>query len=149
MQGPSTRRALCFSCIIMHRVYSAPMGLGSRTKGARGELEAAEALTRIGLECSRTAQRTGKTGMPDLECADVNLHIEVKRTERLNPYRYMDQAINDSQRTKRRPLVVMRSSHRPWLVLCRLDDLPAIVEEVLRGRAQIRRASDEQTPEAL
>jgi len=125
------------------------MGLGSRTKGARGELEAAEALTRIGLDCSRTAQRTGKTGMADLECDGVNLHIEVKRTERLNPYRYMDQAIADSQRTRRKPLVVMRSSHKPWLILCRLDDLPSIVEEGLRARSQIRSSGDEQTPEAL
>lgn len=120
------------------------MGLGSRTKGARGELEAAEALTRIGLDCARTAQRTGKTGLPDLHCEDLNLHIEVKRTERLNPYRYMDQALSDSQRTKRTPLVVMRSSHRPWLILIRLDDLPALVDEVLRARSRVQPASESQ-----
>lgn len=120
------------------------MGLGSRTKGARGELEAAEALTRIGLDCSRTAQRTGKTGMADLECDGVNLHIEVKRTERLNPYRFMDQAIADSQRTRRKPLVVMRSSHKPWLIVCRLDDMPGIVEEFLNARRIQPQAEDSQ-----
>jgi Holliday junction resolvase len=118
------------------------MGLGSRTKGARGELEAAEALTRIGLDCARTAQRTGKTGLPDLECEDVALHIEVKRTERLNPYAFMDQAVSDSTRTRRAPLVVMRSSHKPWLILCRLDDLPRIAEEVLNARAKVQPAMD-------
>ena len=124
------------------------MGLGSRTKGARGELEAAEALTRIGLDCSRTAQRTGKTGMADLECDGVNLHIEVKRTERLNPYRFMDQAIADSQRTRRKPLVVMRSSHKPWLIVCRLDDMPGIVEEFLNARS-IRPQAEDSQREAL
>jgi hypothetical protein len=124
------------------------MGLGSRTKGARGELEAAEALTRIGLDCSRTAQRTGKTGMADLECDGVNLHIEVKRTERLNPYRFMDQAIADSQRTRRKPLVVMRSSHKPWLIVCRLDDMPGIVEEFLNAR-RIQPQADDSQREAL
>jgi hypothetical protein len=118
------------------------MGLGSRTKGARGELEAAEALSRIGLDCSRTAQRTGKTGMADLDCDGVSLHIEVKRTERLNPYAFMDQAVSDSQRTRRAPLVVMRSSHKPWLILCRLDDLPRIAQEVLDGRARVQPAMD-------
>ena len=124
------------------------MGLGSRTKGARGELEAAEALSRIGLDCSRTAQRTGKTGLPDLDCDGLNLHIEVKRTERLNPYRFMDQAISDSQRTRRCPLVVMRSSHKPWLILARLDDLPRIVEEYLRAHSSVQ-PSTEQQPEAV
>jgi hypothetical protein len=118
------------------------MGLGSRTKGARGELEAAEALSRIGLDCSRTAQRTGKTGMADLDCDGVSLHIEVKRTERLNPYAFMDQAVSDSQRTRRAPLVVMRSSHKPWLILCRLDDLPRIAQEVLDARARVQPAMD-------
>lgn len=125
------------------------MGLGSRTKGARGELEAAEALTRIGLDCSRTAQRTGKTGLPDLICDGVDLHIEVKRTERLNPYAFMDQAISDSTRTRRAPLVVMRSSHKPWLILCRLDDLPRIAQEVLDARARIRSEAESHQPEAL
>jgi hypothetical protein len=123
------------------------MGLGSRTKGARGELEAAEALSRIGLDCSRTAQRTGKTGMADLDCDGVSLHIEVKRTERLNPYAFMDQAVSDSQRTRRAPLVVMRSSHKPWLILCRLDDLPRIAQEVLDARARVQPQVD--SPEAL
>jgi hypothetical protein len=123
------------------------MGLGSRTKGARGELEAAEALSRIGLDCSRTAQRTGKSGMADLDCDGVSLHIEVKRTERLNPYAFMDQAVSDSQRTRRAPLVVMRSSHKPWLILCRLDDLPRIAQEVLDARARVRPQVD--SPEAV
>ena len=54
----------------------------------------------------------------------------------------MDQAVSDSTRTRRAPLVVMRSSHKPWLILCRLDDLPRIAEEVLRARATLQPAMD-------
>ena len=70
----------------------------------------------------------------DLIC-DAHLHVEVKLTERLNPYAFIEQAINDSARTKRPPLVVMRSSYKPWLIMCRVDDIVRIAEEIIRVRA--------------
>lgn len=106
--------------------------MDSRAKGARGELEAAEALGRIGLDCRRSVQYCGRGGDADLVC-DAELHIEVKLTERLNPYSFMSQAIRDS-RSKKTPIVVMRSSYKPWLVLVRLDDVPALAEEIIRAR---------------
>lgn len=107
--------------------------MDSRAKGVRGELEAAEALSRIGIECRRAQQYCGKAGDADLSC-EADLHVEVKLTERLNPYSFMSQAIADS-RSRKTPLVVMRSSYKPWLILCRLDDLPKVAEEVIRARA--------------
>ena len=109
------------------------MTINSRAKGARGELEACEALGRIGLDCRRSVQYCGATGQADLIC-DANLHVEVKLTERLNPYAFIEQAINDSARTKRPPLVVMRSSYKPWLIMCRVDDIVRIAEEIIRAR---------------
>lgn len=105
----------------------------SRAKGARGELEACEALARIGLDCRRSVQYNGRSGLADLIC-DADLHIEVKRTEKLNPYRFMDQAIGDARKTGHPPLVVMRSSYKPWLILCRVDDIVRIAEEIIRAR---------------
>ncbi len=107
--------------------------MNSREKGARGEREACEALGRIGLDCRRSVQYCGQTGVADLIC-DAELHVEVKLTERLNPYAFMDQAIRDSARTRRAPLVVMRSNHKPWLICCRIDDIPRIAEEIIRAR---------------
>ena len=107
--------------------------MDSRAKGKRGELEAAEALGRIGFDCRRSAQYCGRAGDADLIC-DADIHVEVKLTERLNPYRFIEQAINDSRGNSRIPTVVMRSSYRPWLVMVRLDDLPRLAEEVIRVR---------------
>jgi hypothetical protein len=111
--------------------------MDSRAKGKRGELEAAEALGRIGLDCRRSAQYCGKAGDADLQCDGVDLHVEVKLTERLNPYGFIEQAIDDSRKTRRIPLVVMRSSYKPWLILMRLDDVPRFVEEMHRARTQV------------
>jgi hypothetical protein len=108
---------------------------GSRAKGASGELEACEALDAIGLEARRTVQYSGRAGTADVVCEYApGLHIEVKRTERLNPYAFMDQAIRDSTAAKRTPLVVCRSSYKPWLIVCRVQDLPRIAQEVLDAR---------------
>jgi hypothetical protein len=112
------------------------MALHSRGKGAAGELEAAEALSEILGECRRTVQYSGRAGTADVVCEYApGLHIEVKRTERLNPYAFLDQAIRDSTKTKRVPLVVCRSSYKPWLIVCRLSDLERLAEEVARARA--------------
>jgi hypothetical protein len=108
--------------------------MDSRGKGARGELEACEALARIGIECRRSVQYSGRAGTADLAC-EADLHIEVKRTERLNPYRHIDQAITDSRSTRRCPIVVCRSSYKPWLIIVRLDDLPRLCEEICRARS--------------
>ena len=126
--------------------------MDSRAKGKRGELEAAEALGRIGIDCRRSAQYCGKAGDADLICEGVDLHVEVKLSERLNPYAYIGQAIDDSRASRRCPIVVMRSSYKPWLVLVRLDDLPRLAQEVVDARSQVRPALEGQgapQPEGL
>lgn len=120
------------------------MPVNSRAKGKRGELDAAEALGRIGLDCRRSQQYSGQAGDADLICDGVSLHVEVKLTERLNPYRFIEQAVDDSRKTRRTPLVVMRSSYKPWLVCLRLDDVLAFVEEIHRVNAQVRSALEGQ-----
>jgi hypothetical protein len=108
----------------------------SRHKGAAGELEAAEALSSVLGSCRRTVQYSGRAGTADVVCEYApGLHIEVKRTERLNPYAFLDQAIRDSTKTRRVPLVVCRSSYKPWLIVCRVSDLQRLAEEVANARA--------------
>ena len=103
--------------------------------GAAAELEAADALAQLIGECRRTIQYTGRSGCADVTCEYApGLHIEVKRTERLNPYLFMDQAIRDSTKTKRTPIVVCRSSFKPWLVVVRLSDLPALAQQIVDAR---------------
>jgi hypothetical protein len=42
--------------------------------------------------------------------------------------------------TRRVPIVVARSSYKPWLVILRLDDVPRFVEEMNRADSQVRPA---------
>lgn len=110
------------------------MSLNSRGKGASGELEAADALSEVLGDCRRTVQYSGRAGTADVVCEYApGLHIEVKRTERLNPYAFIDQAIRDATASKRVPLVVCRSSYKPWLIVCRLSDLPALARQVVEA----------------
>ena len=106
--------------------------MNSRAKGKRGELEAALVLTQIGLKARRSAQYCGANGDADLKL-DCNLHVEVKLQEQMHPYKWMQQAIEDSHASERLPLVLCRRTRSPWLVIMRASDWVAISEELLRG----------------
>ena len=110
--------------------------MDSRAKGKRGELDACDALGRIGIDCRRSAQYCGKAGDADLTC-DAEIHIEVKLSERLNPYKFIEQAVNDSRGSNRVPCVVMRSSYKPWLIMCRVDDLPRLAQEWANANSRL------------
>lgn len=117
--------------------------VNSRAKGKRGELEAALLLTQMGLKSRRSAQYCGKGGDADL-ALEADLHVEVKLQEQMHPYKWMEQAIRDSAKTKRRPIVLCRRTRSPWLVIMQADDLIPISREVLNAilRAQIANTSD-------
>ena len=102
------------------------MGRMSRNKGKRGEREAAAALREVlGIEARRGVQYQGGPYSPDVSTdLDSQLHIEVKRTERLSLWEALDQAQADAGD---RPAVVLhRKNGRRWVVIHYLDDLPAI-----------------------
>ncbi len=113
------------------------MGRSQRTKGARGELEACELLSRLtGLEWTRSgsAQRRARGRKPaDVVCEGVRLWVEVKRGKRPSPYSALDQARRDAPQGW------------PVLVLCRRDrdrwcffydeDHAAAIHALLRGAA--------------
>lgn len=131
--------------------YPVDMSRSSREKGKRGELEACEVLARVGIDCRRVTQYANRFGGhkdPDVVCDRMDVWWEVKRVERLNPYAFLDQALTDS-RGKKTCAVLMRSSHRPWLLMIRLDDLPRFVEEYQRGNTSIRPEATDSQREAL
>jgi hypothetical protein len=104
--------------------------MSSRAKGARGELEAAALLVQLGFSARRTVQYNGLAGGADLETSCKGVHFEVKRTERLSPYQFMDQAVRDSAKRAEIPCLLMRSNNRPWLVTIRAGDLHEFVARV-------------------
>ena len=53
------------------------------------------------------------------------MRFEVKRTEKLQLYAAMQQAIDDAQ--DHLPVVLHRANTRPWVAIVRLEDLPELV----------------------
>jgi len=100
-----------------------------RAKGARGERSAAQEWSRVtGCQARRGQQFAGGTDSPDIvhDCGDI--HLEVKRVERGNPYVWMDQAVRDCG--GKIPLVLTRRNGKPWLAIVRLDDVPGLAKEI-------------------
>ena len=96
--------------------------MNSKQKGKRGELEAAEMLRSVGfINARRTAQYCGSTGQADDVVGVEGLHIEVKRCERLEITKWIQQAERDTTDTNITPVVLHRRSREPWYVT-----LPAI-----------------------
>ncbi len=101
------------------------MPLNSKTKGSKGELDAAKELSRLfGTACRRGQQYSGLEGR-DVVGMD-GVHVEVKRKEKMNLYTSVEQAVNDATEGDV-PLVLHRRNRKPWLAIVRLDDLPTLV----------------------
>lgn len=94
--------------------------MNSRSKGARGEREAATLFREYGYDVHRTAQRTGVTGTADIEGAP-GIHVEVKRRESLNVYDAMAQAVRD-HKGNTLPVVMWRKNDCEWLMTMRFED---------------------------
>jgi Holliday junction resolvase len=106
------------------------MGRLSRNKGKSGERELARELQRVlGVAARRGVQYAGGTDSPDVVTDIGNIHIECKRTECFRLYEALEQSIRDAGESKV-PVVMHRPNHRPWVVVLRLDDLPALVEMI-------------------
>lgn len=104
--------------------------MNSRQKGARGERDGAAAWAQVmGGAARRGQQFSGGTESPDIVTDFPGIHIEVKRTERGNPYSWLNQAIADAGPDKC-PLVLHRRNNQEWIVIARLTDVPRLAAEV-------------------
>jgi Holliday junction resolvase len=92
----------------------------SREKGARGERELADELTKRGMLSRRTVQYCGNSGdAADLRVDGTTLHVEVKRCERVKLREWVIQAQRDAHG---RPwIVATRQNGGPWLIVQTLD----------------------------
>lgn len=109
------------------------MGGMQRTKGVRGELEVVHKLGVAGIMARRTAQRMGKSG----DAADVvidgsNVHIEVKRCERLQWKATLAQIKRDAQ--GKAWILMHRPNGAEWLVIQSLDNWLADSKEAQRAQ---------------
>lgn len=96
------------------------MPVNSRAKGKRGELEIAHLLREYGYDARRGVQYCGANGDADVTGLP-NIHIEVKRTEKLNIDKAMQQSMNDA-RDNEVPVVMHRKDRQRWLVTMTMDE---------------------------
>lgn len=101
------------------------MGKASRDKGKRGERELARLLRDRGYDAHRGAQNKGGPDSPDVD-GIPGIHIECKRTERLDLYGALDQARRDAGDDV--PVVMHRRNDCDWVAILRLDDFLRIWE---------------------
>jgi len=100
--------------------------MNSRQKGARGEREAAAAWSgTFGGQARRGQQFSGSKDSPDIVISQPNIHVEVKRTERGNPYQWLEQASRDAG--GKVPVVMHKRNARPWLLIMELSNAPRFI----------------------
>jgi Holliday junction resolvase len=103
--------------------------MNSRSKGCRGEREAAKTWAQtIGGWARRGQQFSGGKESPDVVTSCDGIHLEVKRVEAGNPYRWLEQAVADAD--TKCPVVLHRRNHEDWIVIVRLQDVPRLAQEI-------------------
>lgn len=97
------------------------MGRLSATKGAAGEKEVQEIFRAAGYDVRRDGTKTfGR--VPDLYGLD-GLHLEIKRSERLEIPAWFDQSERDASAfCDGAPTVIFRRNHEPWRIVLNLSD---------------------------
>lgn len=102
------------------------MAINSRQKGAAGERELAKILREHGFDARRGQQYSGANGDADV-VGIPGFHIEVKRVEKLNLEKAMEQSMNDADVTEI-PIVVHRKNRDYWKVTMALEDFLDLYE---------------------
>lgn len=94
--------------------------INSRAKGKAGELEIAHYFQAHGFEARRGQQFSGLQGDADV-VGIPRIHAEIKRVEKLNLDKAMEQSIRDA-RTDEIPTVMHRKNRAEWLCTMKLSD---------------------------
>lgn len=101
------------------------MAINSKKKGKSGELEISKILRGYGFDgARRSVQYSGADGDADV-IGVPNLHLEIKRVEKLNLDSAMEQAKRDCKQGEI-PVVVHRKNRQDWRVTLGLDDFMKI-----------------------
>lgn len=102
------------------------MSINSKAKGKAGELEFCHECEKYDImDVHRTAQTNGKLEQSLADCEGIDgIHIEVKRVEKLNIDKAMEQAEEDliTKKEKRLPTVFHRRNRKPWLATMKFED---------------------------
>lgn len=105
--------------------------MNAKRKGTAGEREIECILRRAGIRACRNDQIfIGGHHNPDVyaEIADIPLHIEVKRVERLNVSEAVLQAVRDAA-DGYLPIVAHRRNREQWLITIPLPQLIELLKK--------------------
>ena len=94
--------------------------MNSRTKGKRGELEAAHILKKHGYDARRGQQFAGINGDADVVGLPY-IHLEIKRVEKLNIDDALQQSVRDAKDAEI-PVVMHRKNRTEWKVTMLFED---------------------------
>lgn len=94
--------------------------MNSKSKGKRGELEAAHLLQEYGYDARRSQQYCGLQGDADV-VGLPGVHLEIKRVQALNIDKAMEQSIRDA-REGEMPVIMHRKDRQPWRVTMGFED---------------------------
>lgn len=94
--------------------------MNSRTKGKRGELEAAHLLQKYGYDARRGQQFSGANGDADV-VGLPDIHLEIKRVEKLNIDDALQQSIRDAREAEM-PVVMHRKNRTEWKITMLFSD---------------------------
>lgn len=100
--------------------------INSKQKGKEGEREAAKVLTDLlGIRFRRGCQYSGTPESPDV-IGHSDIHFEIKRVEKLNIEKAVDQAIRDAG--DKVPIVMHRKNRAEWKLTFLAKDLIKIID---------------------
>lgn len=105
-----------------------PKRINSRQKGAAAEREAAKWLQERGVSARRGVQYQGGPGSPDVVHDLPNVHLEVKRTERLDLDSAMTQAREEAPPGST-PVVLHRKNRGRWVAILDAEDWLRLAKE--------------------
>lgn len=108
--------------------------INSKQKGKRGELEIVHFMKRFGFDAKRSQQYCGLQGDADVVGVPF-LHLEIKRTEKLNLDKAMEQSIRDA-REDEIPTVVHRKDRQPWRITLSLESFMPIFMAYVETKGQ-------------
>lgn len=96
--------------------------INGNKKGKVGERELAAFLREYGYEARRGQQYAGGGTSPDVVSDLPDIHIEVKRVEAGNLYKWLEQAKRDAAGTGKTPVVFHRKNREDWVVVLDAHD---------------------------
>jgi Holliday junction resolvase len=104
--------------------------INSKRKGKVGELEFAQFLCEAGFEARRGQQFSGGEDSADVVTNIAGIHFEVKRAERLNIDKAIEQAVADAPKS---PVhcVAHRRNRKTWLATLPMSQFLEIYAKVL------------------